>query len=424
MKILHTSDWHLGRSLYDKKRYEEFYGFLEWLIEFIREEKIDALLVAGDVFDTTTPNNQVQEMYYRFLSEVSRTGCRHVVIIGGNHDSPSFLNAPRQVLKALRVHVIGEMADNPKDEVILLANSAGEPEAIVCAVPYLRDRDVRITEAGESQEDKRRKLLDGISRHYAEVARIALQKTGNRPDIPIIGMGHLFTSGGKTLEGDGVRELYVGTLACINEESFPACFDYLALGHLHLAQKVGASETKRYSGSPIPMGFSEAGQGKKVMIAEFNGRSPVVAERPIPCFRELVRISGGKAEILSRITELVARGSKAWLEIECTELIPSEDLAQMLEETLSDSGMEICRIKNRILTERALKQSDTEETLDDLSEPDVFRRLLDEHGIDDPLQRAELMVTFSEILLSIRENDTNADSFNSKLENRTIFQDS
>ena len=101
MKILHTSDWHLGRSLYDKKRYEEFYGFLEWLIEFIREEKIDALLVAGDVFDTTTPNNQVQEMYYRFLSEVSRTGCRHVVIIGGNHDSPSFLNAPRQVLKAL-----------------------------------------------------------------------------------------------------------------------------------------------------------------------------------------------------------------------------------------------------------------------------------------------------------------------------------
>lgn len=409
MKIVHTSDWHLGRSLYDKKRVEEFSGFLNWLIDLIREEKADALLVAGDVFDTTTPNNQVQEMYYRFLSEVTQTGCRHVVITGGNHDSPSFLNAPKQILEALRVHVIGDITDNPEDEVIVLTNSSGEPEAIVCAVPYLRDRDVRTAEAGESQEDKRRKLIDGISGHYASVAQIALNKRVHSPNIPIIGMGHLFTAGGKTVVDDGVRDLYIGTLAYIHEELFPDCFDYLALGHLHLAQKVGTSETKRYSGSPLPMGFGEAGQEKKVIIADFNGRTPFITEHTVPCFRELVRISGGKAEILNRVAELVARGSKAWLEIECTELIPAEELTQGFEEALAGSGIEICRIKNRILTERALKQADTEETLDDLSEPDVFTRLLDEQGIDDPGKREELMITFREILQIFQEKDSNSE---------------
>jgi exonuclease SbcD len=409
MKILHTSDWHLGRSLFEKKRVDEFTRFLDWLILFIREEQVDALLVAGDVFDTTTPNNQVQEMYYRFLSELSHTGCRHVVITGGNHDSPSFLNAPREILRALNVHVVGEISDDPEDEVILLSRPSGEPEAVVCAIPYLRDRDVRTAEAGESQDDKRRKLIEGISGHYAEVARIALEKIKTSGSVPIIGMGHLFTSGGRTLEGDGVRELYVGSLAHIDGDLFPGCFDYLALGHLHLAQEVGSSECKRYSGSPIPMGFAEAGQNKKVIVVDFHGRTPVITEHTIPCFRELVRISGGKEDILSRITDLVTRGSRAWLEIECTELIPAEELAQLLEVTLADSGLEICRIKNRILTERALRQSDTEETLDDLSETDVFSRLLDEQEIDDPGQREELMVTFRETLRLIQENDSNAE---------------
>jgi len=299
------------------------------------------------------------------------------------------------------------MTEHPEEEVIVLTNPEGLPEAVICAVPYLRDRDVRFSESGESQEDKSRKLMEGISGHYARVAEIALRQTATHPGVPVIGMGHLFTSGGKTVEGDGVRELYVGTLAYLNEALFPACFDYLALGHLHLAQKVGSSETKRYSGSPVPMGFGEAGQEKKVVVVDFNGQSPVITEHSIPCFRELIRISGGKEEILKRITDLATRRSKAWLEIECTELIPAEELAQLSEEALADSGMEICRIKSRILTERAMKQAGSEETLDDLSEPDVFSRLLDEQEITGP-QRGELMETFREILLSMKENDENA----------------
>ena len=143
MKVLHTSDWHIGRTLYGRKRYEEFEAFLNWLAETIQQEQVDALLVAGDIFDTSTPSNRAQELYYQFLGCVAASSCRHVVLIAGNHDSPSFLNAPRELLKALHVHVIGSIPEKREDEVLLLRRADGSPELIVCAVPYLRDRDIR-----------------------------------------------------------------------------------------------------------------------------------------------------------------------------------------------------------------------------------------------------------------------------------------
>ena len=176
MKILHTSDWHLGRSLYGRKRYEEFSEFLDWLAETIHHERVDALLVAGDIFDTSAPSNRAQALYYRFLCRVSASTCRHVIVIAGNHDSPSFLNAPRELLRALNVHVIGTVTENCEDEVILLGNQEGTPEIIVCAVPYLRDRDIRTSEAGESIGDKERKLVEGIRARYFEVCELAEQK--------------------------------------------------------------------------------------------------------------------------------------------------------------------------------------------------------------------------------------------------------
>ena len=244
MKILHTSDWHIGRTLYGRKRYEEFESFLTWLAETIQQNEIDALLVAGDVFDTSAPSNRAQELYYRFLCRVAASSCRHVVVVAGNHDSPSFLNAPKELLKALDVHVVGSSTESPEDEVLVLRNEQDAPELIVCAVPYLRDRDIRVAEAGESVEDKERKLIDGIRTHYATVAALAEQKREELgADIPIVGMGHLFTAGGQTVDGDGVRELYVGSLAHVTAGIFPACFDYLALGHLHVPQKVNGPET-------------------------------------------------------------------------------------------------------------------------------------------------------------------------------------
>ena len=154
MRILHTSDWHIGRTLCGRKRYDEFEMFLDWLIDTIQREQVDILLVAGDIFDTSSPSNRAQELYYRFLCRAAASSCRHVVIIAGNHDSPSFLNAPKELLRAINVHVVGAAAENREDEVFVLTQGDGTPELIVCAVPYLRDRDIRIAEAGESVEDK------------------------------------------------------------------------------------------------------------------------------------------------------------------------------------------------------------------------------------------------------------------------------
>ncbi|WP_027362841.1 exonuclease SbcCD subunit D C-terminal domain-containing protein [Desulfospira joergensenii] len=416
MKILHTSDWHLGRSLYGRKRYDEFSSFLDWLSTTIQDEKIDVLLIAGDIFDTGTPGNRAQELYYRFLCRVSDSFCRHILVISGNHDSPSFLNAPRELLRALKVYVVGSITEHPEDEVIVLKDEKNLPQAIVCAVPYLRDRDIRIVEPGETIEDKNRKLVRGIQEHYAEVAAIAEKKRkallqqsnikNPQSQIPIIAMGHLFTAGGETVDGDGVRELYVGSLAHVGKEVFPLSIDYLALGHLHVPQRVGGAEHIRYSGSPIPMGYGEAGQTKKVVTIEFNGAAPLIQELRIPCFQPLERIVGSLDDILSKIERLKTEKSTAWLEIEYTGAKIVGDLRETLEEALADSVMEIRRIKNKRLTDRVIHAIQENQTLDDLDVNDVFERCLDAFDVPDE-DRVELTGSYKEIVKDLLEEDVN-----------------
>lgn len=407
MNLLHTSDWHLGRSLYGRKRYEEFTAFLAWLADTIERERIDVLLVAGDVFDTSAPSHRAQELYYDFLCGVARSSCRHVVVVAGNHDSPSFLNAPKELLKALNVHVVGGISADPKDAVLVLQNAQDAPELIVCAVPYLRDRDIRVAEAGESIEDKERKLVDGIRNHYAIVAALAEQKRRELgADLPIVAMGHLFTTGGQT--GDGVRELYVGSLARVTAGVFPTCFDYLALGHLHVPQKVNDSDTMRYSGSPLPMGFGEAGQQKSVCRIAFHGTAASVQLINVPVFQHLERIKGDWDTIASRLLELSATSSQGWLEIIYDGIELIGDLHERLEAFLSGTQMEILRVKNNRIIDRVLGQIHKEETLDDLNVNDVFERCLAVHEVPED-QRPELLRAYQETLLSLHEDDMRAE---------------
>lgn len=411
MKLLHTSDWHLGRTLHGRRRYEEFEAFLHWLITTMTEQGAEVLLVAGDIFDTTAPSNRAQQLYYRFLCQVAATGCRHVVIVAGNHDSPSFLNAPRELLRALNVHVIGNSID-PQDEVLVLRDGQGTPELIVCAVPYLRDRDIRQVEAGETVADKERKLLDGIRGHYAAVAELAQQQRVTLgADIPIVATGHLFTAGGQTVDGDGVRELYVGSLAHITAGVFDPCFDYVALGHLHVPQKVNHSEIIRYSGSPLPMGFGEARQQKSLcqVIFECAGgqRSTRVELLAIPTFQRLERISGDWEAIAGRLAELAASDSCAWLEVvyQGEEIIT--DLRERLDAAITGTRLDILRVKNSRIIERVLGQLHEQETLDDLDVHEVFERCLDQHEVSAE-QRPAFIEAYGEIVRSIHENDPQA----------------
>lgn len=404
VKILHTSDWHLGRTLYGKTRYEEFEAFLNWLSDVIQQNEVDVLLVSGDIFDTTTPSNRAQELYYAFLCRMVKSACRHVVITAGNHDSPSFLSAPKAILKSLNVHVIGRMADSLDEEVLLFYDESQKPELIVCAVPYLRDRDIRTVEAGESVSDKERKLLEGIRRHYEDVFTLAEEKKmAAGSDIPIVAMGHLFLTGGKTTEDDGVRELYVGSLARVSTGIFPSGFDYVALGHLHVPQNVKGNAHFRYSGSPLPMGFGEAAQQKSVSIVEFDDKKRLsILEVKVPVFQKLVQIKGALSEIQTQLKTFSEMKEPIWVEVVHEGNDTAGNLRELLEKETEGTSIEILRIMSYRSSAGMLQME--EESLNDLDDLEVFIRRLETESFSE-MEQAELIETYKEAVHEMQTKD-------------------
>lgn len=409
MNILHTSDWHLGRNLLGRKRYEEFEAFFAWLADIVEQEEIEVLLVSGDIFDNNTPSNRAQELYYRFVSRVAQSSCRHVVLTAGNHDSPSFLDAPREVLRFLNVYVVGSISDDCRDEVLLLRDSNGEPELIVCAVPYLRDRDIRSVDTGESREEKERKLIEGIREHYQQVCAHAeqLRNSIGKP-LPIIGMGHLFAAGGSTVEGDGVRDLYVGSLAHVGVDIFPKVIDYLALGHLHTPQLVGGNEFYRYSGAPLAMGFGETGRTKSVCKLELSGNNRKVTTIAVPVFQIMQSIRGDWNVISESLQELREARQKAWVEViyEGTEIL--SDLREKIAEAVERTDIEVLRIRDNRIYDRNMVNINDGEILNELDTDEVFLRCLNANEIPEN-QQEELWRTYHEVIASLTEEDLMAE---------------
>lgn len=380
MKILHTSDWHLGRTLYDKKRYDEFEAFLNWLKETIIKENTEVLIIAGDIFDTVLPTNQAQELYYSFLANLSVTSCKQVVVTGGNHDSPSLLDAPKQLLKAMNISVIGSATTNPEDEVITVYDEK-TPKAVICAVPYLRDREIRTIDAGETIDDKNTKIMVGIENHYKTVCSIAQEKVDEYSrqgykNIPIIATGHLFTTNAKTIEGDGVRDLYVGNLVQIAASQFPENIDYLALGHLHVPQLVAGREDMRYSGSPIPMGFGEAKQEKSIIRIEFSGKEKRIEAISVPTFQKLERVKGSLDTITERIKQLKEENQNVWLEIEYDGDATSATVKEEIEKATAGSSVEVLCIKNIRIIKSTLEIGAEDMSLERMTPERVFEKVL------------------------------------------------
>lgn len=408
MRLIHTADWHIGRMLHERQRYDEFEAFLTWMADSIESLAADVLIVAGDIFDTGTPSNRAQQLYYQFLKRAGESRLRHIVIVGGNHDSPTFLNAPKDLLKAFDIHVIGSITEEIADQVLILRDREGQPELIVGAVPYLRDRDIRTAEAGETIDDKERKLLEGTRNHYARVAELAVQQRESLGGgIPIVATGHLYTAGGKTVEGDGVRSLYVGTLAHVDAGIFPSSFDYVALGHLHVPQVVGSQERIRYSGSPVPMGFGEAAQQKSICVVDFEPGKLAIELHPIPVFRKLATVRGTWQEIEARIGELIASGEAAWLEVvhEGTEVLGNFN--ERVQALVADTPLEVLAKKDnsrRKLEDGVLLPPDLEEQ----RPAEIFERCLARNNVP-PDQWAELQQCFAEIVQHLDEEDQQAE---------------
>lgn len=380
MKILHTSDWHLGKTLYAKKdRQEEHLAFFEWLLQTIKEKKVDVLLVAGDVFDTASPSSTSQKMYYDFLIKVKSIGCHHVIVVGGNHDSPSFLNAPKDILSALNVSVIGNATDELADELVIVKNQAGEAKLIVCGVPFLRERDISRYADGESYSDRSKRVNESIKNHYAQIAELAEEKRKELgADIPIIATGHLSVAGGKRNDDDGVRDTYIGTIEAVGYDIFPETFDYVALGHYHIPSAI--TERVRYCGSPIPMGFGEVGQKKRVYLLDYSQERKIETIY-IPVFQELESIVGEKEYIEERLTDLKQHGQSVWVEVIYTgkELFP--DFANWVNERVADSAIEVLKLQNKQHLNTVLTQEDTSVSLEELNVFDVFDKKLEKEAL-------------------------------------------
>jgi exonuclease SbcD len=410
MKVLHTSDWHLGSSLHERRRYEEYEQFLDWLEETIRDEEIDILLVSGDIFDSSTPSNRSLELYYQFLTHVSAIPHLNVVITAGNHDSPSLLNAPKNLLRQLNIHVIGSIQPDVAEEVLVFPGDDGSQPLIVCAVPYLRDRDIRAAEPGESIDDKARKIQDGIREHYRKVWDVAdslKKKYGT--DIPILAMGHLHLEGCTIDRNEKVRDLYIGNLAGISVDSIDCGFDYIALGHFHKPMAIGGNPWCRYCGSPLPMDFGEEARNKKVIIIDFpaDGKRST-REIPIPCFQELRQITGDLPSILSELGDLCRKGRHVWVEVIVTTEFCASSTQSRIRELVDNSCVEVLKVINEPLMERALHEMEEGECLGELDETEVFVRCLDAYEIP-PEERPDLVDLFREILTSVREADQFAD---------------
>lgn len=418
MKLLHTSDWHLGHQLCGRSRVEAHAGFLDWLLQTLRDEAVDVLLVAGDVFDTGTPGVRAQQQYYRFLCAVAATGCRHVVVIGGNHDSPGFLDAPRELLDALSVKVVGGAAAQPEDEALLLRDASGRPELLVCAVPYLRERELRQAEAGEAAEDKQHKLVAGLNAHYrivAEHAHALARTHGEGRPLPVVAMGHLFAAGASTLDGDGVRELYIGALAQIGGGDLAALgADYVALGHLHRAQTVGGLDHIRYSGAPLAMGFAEAGLPREVLRVDLR---PDIDERytvqvtpiSVPCFQPLARIQGRRDEILAALDALVAGHTSVWVEVVHRDDVLVGGLSAEVAARVENSPVSVLQVRDERRLALAMRAAaDAPSSLASLTPEAVFQCCLDANQIAGE-QQAELRASFDELLvwMSLREQEAN-----------------
>lgn len=402
--ILHTSDWHLGHQLYRKRRDEEFGRFLDWLAAALAENHVDCALVAGDIFDTGVPGAGAQKMYYDFLLNASAAGVADIVITAGNHDSPAFLAASKRLLGSMRVHVINDISDNPDGEILALRDADGSPRAIICAVPYLSERDAMNSAPGESIGERERKLAEGIRAHYRRVAELAEKKRGGAP-IPVIAAGHLFVTGAKT--GDGERNLYVGALGNLPHDIFPDAFDYVALGHIHRPQKVAGRENIRYSGSPLPMSFGEAGQEKSAVILRFDGKKAVPELLPIPKFRQFESVCGSRAAILGRLGELAGlyRDTEegVWLEIGHDGSDPVGNLAAEINDIIRDTPLEVLCVRTTRPRSSDPGRTADGRALEEFSPTEMFAARLDQLGASGEA-RDEMLGAFSELLALYREN--------------------
>ncbi|MCB9549492.1 MAG: exonuclease SbcCD subunit D C-terminal domain-containing protein [Myxococcales bacterium] len=381
MRLIHTSDWHLGHTLREQSRAEEHDAFLAWLLDQL--DDADALLIAGDVFDSANPTSGAQRRFFRFLAEARRRRPRlDVVIIGGNHDSAARLDAPRPLLDHAGVRMVGGVPRRPDRSLDLdrlgvpLHGPDGQVAAWVAAVPFLRPSDLPRVEAGDP-------LVAGVEAVYRQV--LDHLRAQRAPGQALLAMGHCYLAD-TALSEQSERKILGGNQHALPASLFPDDVAYVALGHLHLAQPVGRSGV-RYSGSPLPLSMAEATYQHQVLQVDLDGPdlvavTPLLAPRPV----EILRLPEGGPlpvdAVLKRLGALPLRdpGAPHWqrpfLEVAVAVESSQPDLRARIEAALEGRSPRLVSLRVlRLREDSSLADALPRADLQSLDPEAVFERL-------------------------------------------------
>lgn len=426
MKLLHTSDWHLGQTLHQHEREAEHARFLGWLLDTLQAEQIDALLVAGDVFDNTNPSAASQAMLYRFLAQArQRVPHLNIVITAGNHDSPGRLQAPSPLLAEFGAHVVGTVGNSGDASpdlarlVVPLRNCAGDVAAWCMAVPFLRPADVPRVEVADSGTDSKADDAYAAGTHALYARVYAHAASLRQPGQAVLAMGHCHLTGGQVSE-DSERRIVVGGAEALSASLFDTGIAYVALGHLHLAQTVGGDATRRYCGSPLPMSFSEIHYPHQVVVVELAGEAVAsVRSVPVPRTVDLLRVPPRPAplpEVLAALGVLPdvppdAQPDDLWpyLQVRVQLTQPEPGLRAQIEAALAGKAVRLVRIETS-LAASAAAQAAPPVSLDELGalSPTAFFERLYRHRFNDTPPSPELLGAFAELLVEAGDADTGA----------------
>lgn len=348
MKFLHTSDWHIGQYFYDYSREYEHRIFLNWLIRTITDEKIDVLLISGDIFDVANPSAQANRMFYEFLVEVTDV-CRdlQIIAVAGNHDSATRFETPQPFVERKNIHLIGSVKRDQEgnidfDSVIVpLKNKNNETEAWCIAAPFLRMSDYPTVAGSENAYSA------GVASFYKQAYEAAnMKRTHNEA---IIAMGHLHTNKAEIGDLQTHEREIMGGMEGISADTFHPNLSYVALGHIHKAQSINDSQHIRYSGSPLPMSFSELNYKHSVTLFEIvDGKAQNLQMVAVPVSIPLKKIAGTREEILGQIENIERVDEKTndapYLEIRVRMDAPDPSLKYRIEAALEDRNVRLAKI--------------------------------------------------------------------------------
>ncbi len=386
MRILHTSDWHIGHRLYEQHRIEEHRQFLDWLLTTLQENAVDVLLVAGDIFDTALPSSEATDLYYQFLFQLYDETHAHAVITAGNHDSPTRLAAPREFLRMGRIHVVG-LASEPTECVLSLPSE--NPSVAIAAVPYLSESELSHI-SFETEPERAERYRERLKTFYHQcVERMP-------PGVPKILMGHLFVHGGE--ESGSERNIQIGGATAMQISDFPDDVAYIALGHLHRPHGIsGASYPVQYAGSPLPLRFNEANYSKKVYLLDVPASGDVwVEEIEVPIFKELRTVAGNLDEV--GLMAMSPEWDGTYIQVQLKLERPEVGISDRIREMFYQRGGEVLSVE----VELPAQTERQEIPIEDMRQPtEIFEQFYREkfNEIPDEL----MMKTFDELLQLVEE---------------------